>query len=455
MTKARAGFTSAPRGDWTGLATAERDEVVAYVEANDHREGVYLRCTTLAEGAAVTGCGHGSDSVSLPGLWPDLDLDVPGHQPTPGGLPLLPDWQAARDVIAHLPEPTLWVFSGGGLYPWWLLSQPHVIFDDHADVQTLSTAWHASITAAAQAVGYCVGGTGDLAGVLRIPGTVNRKAGLERRCEIIERAGRRYALDELRAALPVPKGVELAPPVVKPTDVYYEIFTATGSSVRAGDDYNARGSFRELLERHGWSLDRIRPGGVEEWRRPGKEEGEGISATVGYGGDKGRFLWVFSTSTPFTPLTAYSLFSAYTLLEHNGDFSAAARALRAAGYGDQPPAPGEQTTAPAAADPVLERLATGLLTPALMKELNTDRTLREVVGQILRQARAKEIVAEIEVRKNPEPPPDMGTSATCSPATTTTSHASRGCCRRRDGCSCRRCARPARRPSSATSAGRC
>lgn len=118
-----------------------------------------------------------------------------------------------------------------------------------------------------------------------------------------------------------------------------------GASLKPGADYNARGSFDDLLEENGWTLDNTRSDGVQEWRRPGKDEKEGISATVGYGGDKGRFLWVFSTSTEFEALTAYSLFAAYTLLEHKGDYSAAARALRADGYGDQSPAPGEHNSA--------------------------------------------------------------------------------------------------------------
>ncbi len=49
-------------------------------------------------------------------------------------------------------------------------------------------------------------------------------------------------------------------------------------------------------------------------------------------------LYVFSSSTEFEPEKAYSKFGAYALLEHGGDHSAAARALRAAGYGSRPPA---------------------------------------------------------------------------------------------------------------------
>jgi putative DNA primase/helicase len=43
-------------------------------------------------------------------------------------------------------------------------------------------------------------------------------------------------------------------------------------------------------------------------------------------------LYVFSTSTVFEAEKGYTKFSAYTLLNHNGDFSAAARELVELGY---------------------------------------------------------------------------------------------------------------------------
>jgi hypothetical protein len=43
---------------------------------------------------------------------------------------------------------------------------------------------------------------------------------------------------------------------------------------------------------------------------------------------------VFSTSTPFEELRGYSKFSAFALLEHGGDYGAAAKALAGMGYGE-------------------------------------------------------------------------------------------------------------------------
>jgi hypothetical protein len=94
---------------------------------------------------------------------------------------------------------------------------------------------------------------------------------------------------------------------------------------RPGDDFNERGDVRELLRRHGWSL--ARNGENEYWRRPGKDRG--WSATL-----HDRSFYVFSSNAaPFDAERSYRPFSVYTHLEHNGDFKAAAIALRALGYG--------------------------------------------------------------------------------------------------------------------------
>jgi hypothetical protein len=94
---------------------------------------------------------------------------------------------------------------------------------------------------------------------------------------------------------------------------------------RPGDDFNKRGDVREWLLKHDWVLDQ--PGENERWRRPGKSVNH--SATL-----KNGVFSVFSTNAhPFEAQKYYSPFHVYTLLEHGGDFAAAARALSELGYG--------------------------------------------------------------------------------------------------------------------------
>lgn len=96
--------------------------------------------------------------------------------------------------------------------------------------------------------------------------------------------------------------------------------------IRPGDDFNAHGDFRSLLLRHGWTP--LHKSGTNEYfRRSGKSSG-GQSASF-----NGEVFYVFSTNAaPFEP-GAYSPFNAYAILEHNGDFTAAANALLKAGFG--------------------------------------------------------------------------------------------------------------------------
>jgi hypothetical protein len=98
---------------------------------------------------------------------------------------------------------------------------------------------------------------------------------------------------------------------------------------RPGDNYNASAAWADILEPHDWVPVYASGDGNEHWRRPGKTLG--TSATIS---PDGEYLYVFSTSTVFDAERAYNKFGAYTILKYNGDFSAAADALRNAGYGD-------------------------------------------------------------------------------------------------------------------------
>jgi len=117
------------------------------------------------------------------------------------------------------------------------------------------------------------------------------------------------------------------------------------TAVRPGDDFNDRGDPREVLLRHGWMM--VRSGENEHWRRPGKSAG--TSATL-----KDRVFYVFSTNAvPFESHKGYAPFAVYALLEHHGDFAAAASALAADGYGTAPDTAGVDLTA-FLADPPIE-----------------------------------------------------------------------------------------------------
>ncbi len=112
--------------------------------------------------------------------------------------------------------------------------------------------------------------------------------------------------------------------------------------------------WRELLKRNGWKLVYSK-GDTGYWRRAAKERG--ISATTGFDGTD--LLYVFSTSTVFESGRGYNIFAAYTVLEHDGDFKAATKALAAQGFGskkkdtaDDPPPNADESSEPDETDDI-------------------------------------------------------------------------------------------------------
>ncbi|MFZ6027272.1 MAG: bifunctional DNA primase/polymerase [Chloroflexota bacterium] len=118
-----------------------------------------------------------------------------------------------------------------------------------------------------------------------------------------------------------------------------------GNGTRPGDEYARSHSWQEILGPHGWTLVGSK-GEVDYWRRPGKEHG--ISATTGYNGQDTFFCFT-TNGQPFESWQGYKKFTAYTLLEHGGDFQAAARAAMLACA--SPAIPIEAQSASAAPEP--------------------------------------------------------------------------------------------------------
>ena len=135
------------------------------------------------------------------------------------------------------------------------------------------------------------------------------------------------SLDELPAANcpPAPAGANVGQ---RGAD-----FAPTGGKdafdLAPGDDFNARGDIHPLLESAGWQFCGVKPDGNEQWTRPGKDPRNGVSATY----KDGSFYVFSSNAAPFEPNVKYSPFAVYATLNHNGDYTAAASALLAQGYG--------------------------------------------------------------------------------------------------------------------------
>ena len=127
----------------------------------------------------------------------------------------------------------------------------------------------------------------------------------------------------------------------------------SGFLTRPGDDFADRGDPRPYLLAAGWQFCGTAPDGNEQWTRPGKDVKDGLSATL-----KDKVFYVFSSNAaPFEPGKGYNAFQVYTLLEHRGDFAAAAAALLDKGYGRREDSQAIDFSA------LNERLANGISVP--------------------------------------------------------------------------------------------
>ncbi|MFI6662525.1 YfjI family protein [Streptomyces sp. NPDC050523] len=186
-----------------GLAAAVR-----YVIALDRRkpEGIYYQSTTLRE-RPPKGRGREADAYCLTHLWADGDYGTVGHQPGLDDLDAPPHAEATLKVYdeAGLPQPTGYAKSGGGLNGIWLLAEAYLIGDedDRARVKELTTGLQTILTAQAYRYGWSWdSGVGDLARLMKLPGTVNRKRGCpERATGMLPGSGVVYDLAELSTAV--------------------------------------------------------------------------------------------------------------------------------------------------------------------------------------------------------------------------------------------------------------
>ena len=97
------------------------------------------------------------------------------------------------------------------------------------------------------------------------------------------------------------------------------------------DAYNAAITVLDLLEAHGWRTIAKR-GDYVRLNRPGAKHSRGVDGSVIV---SANLFYPFTSSEAFEPNKAYSPAGVYAVLEHGGDFKAAAKALYKQGFGER------------------------------------------------------------------------------------------------------------------------
>lgn len=263
------------------------------------------------------GRGGGSDCFQIPALWVDIDVEGPNHK---GGHALPPDIEAGVELIHDFPlRPTALVRSGGGIQGWWFLREPMV-----ADEQAIEflRSWGATWAELARRRGWHVDNVFDVARIMRLPGTWNRK---NVPVEVTAKASwtRRYDPEDFEARLLEPP----APPDPAPARIPYI------GPARPGDAFNAVRNGQEVLSRAGFRHHRQR-GDEDDWTHPYKDPREGGSATVYADGH--TTIWSDTVQGHFPAVELrrpYDPFGLYTVLFHAGDWRSASDQLEFEGYG--------------------------------------------------------------------------------------------------------------------------
>lgn len=118
--------------------------------------------------------GSSADIHSIPCLWVEIDI-LGGHHAADD----LPTREQADEILQsfHL-SPSIINHSGGGLHCYWLLDHTYLIEseDDRLYMSKLMKEFQQVFISIAGEQGFHVDHTADLARVLRVPGTYNRKS---------------------------------------------------------------------------------------------------------------------------------------------------------------------------------------------------------------------------------------------------------------------------------------
>ncbi len=268
------------------------------------------------------GRGGNDDVAHLAHLVADLDWHNPDAHKANDGLPTEHEVRARLD--AFTPAPTIVVETGHGLQGYWTLTRP---VDPDLGAR-LTVRLHTALTAAG-----LVPDRHDLASVLRVPGTLNRKTSPPPLVRVGKQRPVVHDPAHLNDSLPAPL-VIAPPPAREPLAP-----APAGQREALDDDSIARWvadsvSWHALLAGDGWQLARHR-GDQSEWVRPGKDPRSGISAVLH---EPDGPLVVFSTSVPALqhPWAAtkdgagwtFGRFGYIAATRHRGDRSAAARDAR-------------------------------------------------------------------------------------------------------------------------------
>jgi hypothetical protein len=150
------------------------DNGAAIALAMSKHDNTYVGCGFYSH--ATKSRQKDEDVAGITSFWADVDIAGPAHKAS--GLPT--DRASALAVLkAHaIPQPTMAIDSGHGLHLWWCFNEPLEFLgaDHRGETRDRLAGFQATLRAI---YGGVLDSTHDMARILRVPGTMNRKKDCE------------------------------------------------------------------------------------------------------------------------------------------------------------------------------------------------------------------------------------------------------------------------------------
>lgn len=190
-----AGSERPKRSHWSRVtvdAAELAQQIHGLIEGND----VYVSVSVAETNFGPTRRIGNAEAAGIMGLWADIDIADPEvHKKW--NLP--PDEESAHQLLADVGlPPSIVVHSGHGLQVWWLFDEFWRFENEEARLSAaqLAQSWNTTLRVRAAAKGWTIDSTFDLARVMRIPGTINRKGGEAAPVRLLERSPHRYSAED-------------------------------------------------------------------------------------------------------------------------------------------------------------------------------------------------------------------------------------------------------------------
>lgn len=181
---------------------ADLAQVAEQVVMQGQKANLYVGCGPRHRDFGPYRRGGSADVTIMPGLWFDLDFKTPYRQERQ--LPDTPD--EALEFLKTLEfAPSLIIWTGGGLQPWWLFKEPLLLANGRERRQAvrLSQGWQQHMRSKARERGWRLDNTSDLARVMRLPGTLNHKTNNPESIYTLQKNSVRYDPSDFEPYAPV------------------------------------------------------------------------------------------------------------------------------------------------------------------------------------------------------------------------------------------------------------